>query len=663
MKFEQPKELNIGELESSSESLEKKIFDDERKIIGDAGEVLLEAQKDKLKKSGFRALAAFLVFLSGSSHFAEKSFAEDTPEKHLIDSEPKIENIFNEGEEERNLENDIGFDWRRIVKEVDAPRVDKTEETESIDINPSFWDSKIKETRFYNRLEKKDYNEAMNSLYSSVYKSKDYKSFEDKISKLKDLSDAQKLIFLQGLGYYSSKIYDYEMLENNELIKVSEEDMFQELRKYMTTYNSDGAGICGNIHTFMSRVAAKMGVDTWLQSGIVERDGLPNGHVWMGAIIKDMSGESQIIYLDYNILIPTGKIDPTLARGIMERYHKQISVFNSYIGSTEEVIIPIKSLAQEKIEYASGIIGTEKILENNLEAGEIIRENGLEVRLGTDINELKITKDIISLTYIKYEDLDNNDFQSIKNMDALRLGLGLHNENFGIKIDTAVLHLYIKDFENGVISQNEIITRLGVNFINSHDFRKKDFDRFVLSYGLSIETAMRQILNKPTKYIFKSAGGLSEVSGGVRFAYIDPAKPKEFFIEAAETGRVQSDNFEEQKISLKNIGDSLRVGAKVGVNNGSILNLDAKISNIEYGRKYGVGVGADFGKSFGNAEIEKIDSKYDKFAPSSEKISIEAGFRQPVGEIVIYGSKSRDEYNQTTTEKNDFGVKMRMVLW
>src|SRR3989344_2040231 len=136
-----------------------------------------------------------------------------------------------------------------------------------------------------------------------------------------------------------------------------------------------------------------------------------------------------------------------------------------------------------------------------------------------------------------------------------------------------------------------------------------------------------------------------------------------FFLEAAATGRVQRDNFEEQKISLKNIGDILRVGAKVGVNNGSILNLDAKISNIEYGRKYGVGVGADFGKSFGNAEIEKIDSKYDKFAPSSEKISIEAGFRQPVGEIVIYGSKSRDEYNQTTTEKNDFGVKMRMVLW
>lgn len=341
------------------------------------------------------------------------------------------------------------FDAGRIIQELIPEKSSAEANFEEIDL--AQLDQLWKDTNignFYKNLSQQEVQGVVPAYFRSFREASTYIDFKENLKNL-GLNDQQKIIFLQSLGNDLGRIYNYDMLERDEYVKISEEDMFQALKGVRE------GGICGNIHTFMLTVAQELGIrDVWLQDGIVEfRPGVTNGHVWMGMIAKGAGGIDEIVYMDYDTVVPTGTLDPVKARGVMERYHRQISMFNSYVGGKDNVLLPVESFARRTLGRAAGISGSGAMLSENLESGAIRRDGGLELTLSNEITELKVSNGLVGMAFVHYEGQDNP-YQAINDLSGLRASLRLGNNNVGAEFDTTVLHLNIKDLYNGIFSQN-----------------------------------------------------------------------------------------------------------------------------------------------------------------------------------------------------------------
>lgn len=615
--------------------------------------------QDIRKKAGFRATAAFLTFLTGAG-IADQTYAQEKSTEK-VSPEIKNENVFQPRQ-------DLLFDWEKLVDKIDVSynREDqslKEFKGEFIRWN-NFSDKKIISSKFYEGLSSDEYVDAKQTVGQLIKDSKNSSDFFASLSESQEkLSQQEKLLLLQEMGSWAGATYNYDMLKQNQKVEVSDKKMFESIKLYYETGRIDPSGICGNIHTFLAKIAQELGFEAWLQNGLVEYE-KPISHIWTGLIAEDAAGKKQIVFLDYNTLIPTGTLNYSEALGIFERHRKQISTFNSYVGATDKVLFPVKSLAQQKIESASGFKGSENILSERLEMGKIARERGLDIKLSNETKEIKFSKDSLALAYLNYQD-SGNPYQSINDLNAMRASLRLGKEKFGVELDTTFLNLNIKDLENGILAQNEIINRLNLDFINSHQFNKDKYERFILSYGLSLEGGARYILGKSVKP-FGFAAGEAEGSAGVRLTYFDPNNIGKFFIETTDSLRLQKNDFQNQDLILKQAAVKLKVGGTFKAREGIILNLESAIAKTETGKTYEAELGIETSKIKGKIGAVVSDSEFERFVPSSEKISAEIGYKvgdQPKAEIIIFGSQLKEKYKGETADHYEIGIKMRIFLW
>lgn len=652
-KFEMP-EKREARLERPVESLKE----GERSIFAKAAAVLENLPGKILEKSRkAKAIAAFTLLLEASTLFTEMAWAQEsqkyTPKE--IPAEPTAEFVL---KERPRLE--APFDWKKIVNEInvsyESPYVpQKTFEAEEIK-DADMWESK---TEFYKNLSYEEKNQIFrdgNKIFNDSPSAQTY--FVQLKEKTSLWNSDQKIFFLQLLGQGLASTYNYEMLKNDEHVVVTDEQMFEALK------TGRPSGICGNIHTFMVKAAENLGVEAWLQSGFTSR----TGHVWMGAM-AEREGKKEIVFVDYNNLIPTGTSNYKEALGVIERRNKEIALFNSLVGDTKDVLFPVKSYAQETMEKAAGFEEIGKALGEKLEAGKIEKERKLDIKISPETKEIKFDRDNIGLYFINYRN-SGNVYNSLEDLNAVRGSLRLGGKKLGAETDLTMMHFDIKDLGTKLFPRDAIVARLAANYVDSKKFNKEEYGKFILNYGATLESGIAYFLEEGMSA--SKISGKTEAGLGVRLAYLNPAETGKIFLEVQDAFRGSLNDFQNQDFVIQEILRKIAVGGEYKVREGTLVNLETALAQLDYGQNYLIKAGVSEGPIKAEMGWLKELSEFELTKPSKELIEGSLGYQfalskakqAPIGEINVFGSTGEEKYKYAEPQKvQNVGVKLRIILW
>ena len=668
-------ELEKEYLEEETSPEEKEaIFEDfnekESVIQKETEGFLMKLVPEKFKKEAVACLAALSIVTSAASTFAEGLKKEEinkgklSPENQI--EETTIEKLSPQELFEKMIASDkkdefAPFDWEKFADKIEisvSGEFEKIPKGRPEAIQANGYNTMIG-SDFYKDLSHQEFDSAIDTELNSIFQSNNSKEFFTALSGEKNkLSDDQKTLVLQYIGNALGRTYNFDMLEKNQHIEISDDAMFSALRELLMTGKITRTGICGNIHTFLTKIAKSLGLEAWLQNGSTEQ----GGHVWSGFAL-DINGKRKIGFSDYGTLILTDTEKYPEALGVAERYHRSVATFHSFVSNEKEVLFPVKSRAQEVVEKAAGIEETAERLEGELSSGELKKERGLEINVSPEVKEIKLNKDTFAVAYFNFQDFNNNPYQSLEDLNALRGRLNVKSERLGFEADATVVHINIKDLYGGNVAQDEIITRLAADYIDSHAFTKEDYGKFILNFGATFQGALSLPLDEEIG--IGTMSNMSEAGAGMRLIYINPSETGKFYIGAQEMFREQKNDFQNQDPIIKEVAKTFTVGTGVKVNEVQVLNLEAAGSELDWGKKIKIKGGVASEKWKGELGYEKATSEYERFIPSSEKISAEVGYRGgPKWKLIFIGSKITEAYSGAeSSDTYDAEVKLEVFLW
>lgn len=627
----------------------------EKDILKEGTDFLENLEPEKYKKKAANWLLAFSLFAGDTSAFASEQNADKESLPSMGDDQ-----ILSTAEKNKTA----GFDWKKIVGKIEISMGARKEDikefhAESIDYGTR-WNSE-----FYKGVTLSDMSSAISVNYGAISGSKNSSEFFQKLLSMSQkgsggFTDQQKAISLQQLGMLLGSTYNYDMLNSGTYIAVSSDKMFQAL-KDVYSFRNTKSGICGNIHTFLTKTAQSLGVEAWLQSGATSG----GGHAWSGMVLGD-GPDKQIVFLDYGTLVPTGTLNYQDALGVMERNHKATSVFNNFVGSESEVLFPVKSRAGEVIEKATGVQGAMGRLESNFEKGDTgMEERGVEIKISPEIKEIKLNSDSLGLAFFKFEDSADNPYQSLEDLSAWRASARLGNEKIEIEGDATVLHMNIKDLYGGTLAREEAIGRLAVNYIDKKQLTKNEYGEFLLNFGATFESAMKVPLGerKSSKEFYKE--NKRELAFGGGLIYLDPNETGKFYIRAEEAFSDKKNDFQNQKSKIEEVAKNFVIGGEAKVLEGEIVNMKIAKSNLAWGESLNVKGEIENEKLKGSIGYENKSSDYERFIPSSKKIELGVTYKGgPKWEVDVIGAKTAEKYKDA--QSNDIynaEVKLKMFLW
>lgn len=657
-KEELEEEVSLEKREAVFEDFDKK----EAVIQKEAEGFLMRLVPEKFKKEAVGLLAAFSMFTASSAAFAEGFKGEKIDKEKLLP--PEQSDIIKLRDENKIAP----FDWKKVVDKIEISaggEFEKISKFEPDRIKARDYDDMVK-SDFYEKFSRDEFNSAILTELGFVFSSYNAKEFFTKLAGQKEgLADEQKALILQYFGKALAKTYNFDMLEKKEYVEVSDDIMFQSIKDLLLNEKITKTGKCGNIHTFLTRTAESLGMEAWLQSGLQGGGGVPQGrsqHTWSGMVVES-EGKKQIVFLNYSDLIPTGTMDYRDAKGIYERYAGAVDAFDSFVGNEKEILFPVESRAQEVIKKAAGFEDASERLEAEIAEGELKKENKLEIKLSPEAKEIKLDKNTFGLAFFNYQDFYNNPYQSLEDLNALRGRLSLRDERVRFEAEATILHMNIKDLYKGSVVQDEVILRLAQDYIDSHKFNKSDYGQFAVNFGATLQAGLRLPIDN--KIDMSTIGGMGNTGAGMRLIYINPAETGKFYVGAQEMFRGQLNDFQNQDLIIKEVAKTLTVGAEVKVNEAQIVNLEAAQSELDWGKKLEIKGGLEGGEWRGGVKYEKAESEYERFVPSSEKISAEVGYKGgPKWGIDVLGSKKTEKYAGAESE-DIYGaeVKLKIFLW
>lgn len=623
-KFEEIKkqEINIAEKE-------KGIFSKFGERIVDFGKKFIESPK-KVSQ-----VVALMMILRASTAFAETN-AEKPEFKEIIEPTAKI----------KKTDVSPGFDWKKFIKQVEISYKIEAPTEKEIEIEPIGIPSAYEAGS--------PLGKAVDFFFSSVYSSNSVGEYFDKISKGSEgFSDTQKLHYLQWLGKSLSGTYNYDMTARDKYIKISEEEMFQALKDYLNG-KEVRSGICSNIHTFMAKTAEKMGIEAWVQSG---RGKEGTNHVFMGALAGDEDGK-QIVFLDYETLIPTKTLNYQNALGIAERYHEHITLFNSVVERPNETPIFVKSLAMEKMEEAAGIVEAEQIIGELTEEGKFKTKEGLTIDLSKETQKIELSKNVFGISFYNYQNA-GNPYNSLESLQSARGKLRLEEGTLCLEASATILQLDIKNLDNQTLSQNEIVGQTMADYTKGIKLTKGDYEKLKLNFAATLSAAFAYAI-ETNQFVGKKV----ESGFGARLVYVNPSQTGKFWVGAEDVFRLNMNDLKNQDLIVQNTAQNFRLGGEIKVKEGIITNLETILGKTPWGKKTGIKAGIEAGKLKVAAGVEEIASKEERFVPSALKIGGEIGYKMPKGEINIYGAIEKEKYKGAPEEKQwEVGVRYRIVLW
>lgn len=643
-KEELEEEVSPEKREAFFEDFDKK----EAVIQKEAEGFLMSLVPEKFKKEAVGLLAAFSIFTSASSAFAEGLKGEEIDKEKLLP--PEQSDII-----KSEVKNKIApFDWKKIADKIEISVGGEIRETSRFDMVEAMEDFYNKPNDWYT-----DFEKLSPIIVDTVKQSQNVSDFFHNIENVgAKLDDRHKVIFLSKIGEYLLETYNSDMLESGQSVEISDEKMFQGLKDVVNGGDAK-TGVCSNINVFQLKVIEKMGMEAWLQIGGSKLNRKQSAHVLPGLIVEN-NEKKQIMYLDYGMAIPTGTLNFRDASGILEKHLRAVDVFSSFVGNEKEVLFPVESRAQEVIKNAAGIEEVGERLEGELSSGEIKKEKGLEIKLSPETKEIKLTKDSFGIAYFNFQDVNGNPYQSLEDLSAVRGSFNLKDGQFGLEANATILHMNIKDlYEEKSITQDEIIARIATDYIDSRKFTKKEYGQFALNFG----TTLQGVLRLPVGEDIPS--WRTEGAFGARLIYVNPSETGKFYIGTSEAFRGQYKDYLYQDLVIKEVAKILTVGAEIKVNEAQILNLEAVRSELDWGKKMEIKGGLSGREWKGELGYEKATSEYERFVPSSEKVSAEVGYKGgPKWEIDVLGSKTIEKYAGAKSE-DSYGaeVKLKIFLW
>ncbi len=653
----------------------KNFLEKESGIIEKGKGFLMDLVPDKCRKEAAAMLAAFSIFASASSVFAEgeKEKKIDLFPKDSISESVKREDIKKTADfeslwkvagrqQEDNEKMADDFEWKKIADKITIEIGGKIENIPSEPVGEKIKSSQyndIIKTEFYKNFSVEENNETARTFSDAFYESKDVKSFFEFLNgKKENLNDKQKVLFLKSVGSLLGKTYNYDMLKKGEHIEISDEKIYEALRELYVNGKLSQTGICGNLSVFMEKTAKSFGMEAFLQSGSVNG----SNDVFSG-VVAEVNGKKQIIFITFwGDAIPTNTLNLEKASGVFERAYKSIATFGSYVGNEKEMQFPIETLAQKEIKKSSGFEKTEEMLGKNLEQGEIIREKGLEININPEVKEIKLSKDNFILAYYNYQNVKNNPYQSLDDLNAFRLALRSKEEMFGVEAGITTVFMNIKDLYGGNVEQNDIMGRLVLEGMDSQELIKGDYGRIVFNIGSTLQAGMRLPMDKDIKFL--TIGGMGEIAGGMRLMYFNPNNAGKFFIGADVLDRGQFNDFQNQDLIIKEALRKITIGSSVNVYEATV-DLKAAKGLIDWGKSLELS-GAI--KTSGGIELggkyKSEKSEYETLKPSSKKIGFEAGWKGPKWGFTISGAQTVEKYNSAEKEKSyDIRVKLNILAF
>lgn len=584
------------------------LHDKERSLIGE------------LKNKGTVAAVAFSIFMGASTASAEENIQPPTTPDRISLSLPF-------GGEPRIL---AGLHLETIASPQD-----------------DYYYGEALESNLYKNLSKEEMESAHQTLKDAINNSANAKEFFVNLMNQKDvLNNLQKIILLQNLGI--SLPYNYDMLDNRQFVKVSDDAMFSGLKDLKT------GGICGNIHTFIIKAAEQLGIEAWLQSGEYG----DTGHIFAGMVVE-ADGKKQIVFLNYGDLITTGTLNYRDALGVAERYMGNVGIFVSDIGDKDKYLFPIRSRALGIVERAVGIEDTADRLQEGLAKTDKQPKPAFEIKISPDVVEIKLNNNALGLTIFNFHDAYDNPYQSLRDLRALRIGKHLPGELLNVDVDATILHMDVKNMQEGVVANEVIVARLAADYINSHDLTKEQYGNLLLNWGGTIQTAIAMQLAET-----HDLQGSLEGEWGARLIYINPTDTNKFYMGASIRTRLQHGDMQDQEITIREVAKTFNVGATVKTNEVTVTNLEASVSTEDWGNKSKITSEVKSGDWSARAKYEKDWSKYERFIPSAEKMSAEVGYRGPKYKIDILGFQNTEKYKDDENRRTAGAeVKLTIFLW
>lgn len=639
----------LNEKEEAIESLPKNLAEFKEKedgLVNRASGFLMELVPEKYQKKATALLAAFSLFAVTSSAYAE---GNARAEEQLL-PEDTIEHVLQTNEEDELYP----FDWKSVADKITisvGAKIEETQEFNGEGIRNSFYGDIIL-TDFYKGLSVVESNNVSSILSSAIYGPEGAKSyFELLTSQRENLDDRQKILLVQRLGGLLDQTYNYDMLESAERVEISDDAILQALKEGGTS------GICGNLSTFEMKTLKALGMEAFLQSGSVGG----TNDIFTGAV-ADVHGEKQIVYVTYwGEAISTGTLNIEKAGSIFERAMSSIATFNSFVGNEHEILFPVETAAQKEIKKSTGFEKTEEMLAGNLEQGKVYKEDGLEIHISPEVKEIKLSKDSIILSYYNYQNINNNPYQSLDDLNALQFALRYKGEKFGAEAGVATVFMNINDLYGGKVPQNDIIGRLAIEGMESRELSKGEWGKLILNVGATLQAGIRLPMDRGMESL--TAGGMSEIAGGMRLMFYD-MKDNKFYIGADILGRRQKNDFENQDSLTKEALKKITVGSTVNVYEATV-DLKAVGGLTDWGTSLELSgaVETKEGITFG-ATYETEKSEYETLKPSSEKIGVEAGWKGPKWGFTISGAQTVEQYGDAEKEKSyDIEAKINILAF
>lgn len=601
-----------------------------QKTVDSVGDLAM----DKFKSKSAAMAVALSMLFSASTAFAGGQ------------EESSDENYSDEELSQHQVRNDI--DWAKFFNKLEMSYSYKDTSTDTFK-DAGYWNP-------YSRVDAQGSYD-VSSLFSRSLSSSNFSNFSESLNEgSENWSDHERLLFLHEVGEGLARTYNYDMLEKNEHVRISEDSMLKGLRS-VSLGKVAVTGICGNIHSFVTKTATSMGMESWMQTGST----FDGGHVWSG-VVAEIDGQKQIVFIDYGTVIPTYTLNYRDALGIAERYMGGDSLFNSYVtDSTDKVLFPVKSKAQEKIEEAVGIGNLQDDLEASLSSGKIERpEDGISFKLSESVTQLKINKGILGFSTYKFED-ESDPYQSLRSMEASGISLKLGGDQVGVEARVTKMHSTLKDlsFSRSGSDIDETVATLALNFVDQKELTKGDYGKFLLNFGAALRIAA-----KFSGGNHDADAGLGESALGARMVYIDPNNFNKFYVEASAIDRVQNNDVQDQSTQFRAADRNLTVGSEVNVREASV-KLEATKKNADWGDSSKLSLGVKGGKWSGNISYEKSNSDYERFVPDSKKVEASVSYKpSPKMEIDLVGAGSSDTYKDSKSYNSSYGeVKLRIYFW
>lgn len=652
----------------------------ENRLLEKAASFFKDLKAESVFNRKTKIIAAFSALLKASAIYAGVALAQETEKRHQQTGTVMSENLsaadFAQDDSLRRetvaRQNILPFNISEIINKPSIAYEYETLEKDKINIevikNIEHWQLQEK-TNFFQDLSAQKHNQAFLAFEKNLAKANNAEEFFTKMRQDSALFDnQQKMLMLYQLSWRFKDLYNEEMLRKNMIQNflssktVPDDEIFQNLKQRRDI------GVCRDLHYFLTKTANKIGVEAWLQAGFSQT----GPHIWSG-MVAEHNGKKEIIFINIELnktnFISTGtmKYKDALEIKIMSD-NNEIILFNTYIGSTEEELFPIKTVSAEMMEQASGFNEPDEELSSKLEKGKIISEKFFDIKLSPEKKEIKLNSDHIGICLIDYRNTQNP-FNSLDELFAARGSLRLVSENkrLGMESDITYMAYDVRNLGSGAFPREAIVGRLAGNYIRSQKLIKSQFGELALNFGLTIECGLAEYFK--TEFSSEKQSGKLDGIRGARLIYASPLQSGKIFFEYQDFYRTQTNNFQDMDIILKRALESFKIGGSVKVQEGTIINLETSRQNLDYGRRYEVKAGVDYGDFSAAFGHKRKESFYRRFVPLANEYECSVGYRtrfkgKPIAEVNFFGALATEQYEDVPEEKSTkIGVKLRLFLF